>query len=62
MTGTEDLGSVALAVVLWDDNPATLDLLGFDAVAAPVLAAPRQPDLDPITIGFHAPWGLRGAI
>lgn len=57
MTETQDLAQAALESVLWDDNPATLDLLGFDAVAVPVLAALRQVDLDPVTIGVHAPWG-----
>lgn len=47
----------ALTLALFDDNPAALDLLGFDAVVVPVLAALRQPDLDPITVGVHAPWG-----
>ena len=52
-----DQGRAAVAAALWDDNPADFDLLGFDAVVAPVLAALRQPGLDPITIGIHAPWG-----
>jgi hypothetical protein len=26
-------------VLLWDDNPSTIDLLGFDAVVAPVRIA-----------------------
>lgn len=55
-TATE-VESVALAPALFDDNPAAVDLLGFDAVVIPVLAALRQPDLDPITLGVHAPWG-----
>ena len=42
---------------LWDDNPSDIDLLGFDAVAAPVLAALGTPDLDPLTVGIHGPWG-----
>lgn len=46
-----------MTLALFDDNPAVLDLLGFDAVVVPVLAALRQPDLDPITVGVHAPWG-----
>jgi hypothetical protein len=53
----QSVGNAALRVGLWDDNPAEYDLLGFDAVVAPILAALRQPDLDPITIGVHAPWG-----
>jgi hypothetical protein len=46
-----------LPLFLWDDNPSAVDLLGFDAVVAPVLAAVRMPDLDPLTIGIHGPWG-----
>jgi hypothetical protein len=55
-TATE-VEPVALTSALFDDNPATIDLLGFDAVVIPVLTALRQPDLDPITLGVHAPWG-----
>jgi hypothetical protein len=42
---------------LWDDNPSAIDLLGFQTVAAPILAALNAPDLDPVTIGVHGPWG-----
>ncbi len=42
---------------LWDDNPAELDLLGFDAVVAPIVDAIVADDLDPLTIGVHARWG-----
>lgn len=42
---------------LWDDNPTAIDLLGFETVAAPVLSALGAPDLDPVTIGIHGPWG-----
>lgn len=42
---------------LWDDNPSDLDLLGFDAVVAPIVDAIGSPDLDPLTIGIHARWG-----
>lgn len=44
-------------VTLWDDNPSAVDLLGFGAVVAPVLQAIGAPQLDPVTIGIHAPWG-----
>lgn len=47
----------AAQIQLWDDNPSTLDLLGFDAVVQPVLAALEQPDLDPLTISVQSPWG-----
>ena len=43
--------------LLWDDNPAEVDLLGFDAVVAPVVQAIATPSLDPVTIGIHGPWG-----
>jgi hypothetical protein len=42
---------------LWDDNPSSTDLLGFDAVVAPILEALATPDLDPLTVGVHSPWG-----
>ena len=42
---------------LWDDNPTSTDLLGFDAVVAPILEALRTADLDPLTVGVHSPWG-----
>jgi KAP family P-loop domain len=51
------VGQTPMTLALFDDNPATIDVLGFDAVVGPVLTALRQPDLDPITIGVHAPWG-----
>jgi len=44
-------------ILLWDDNPADTDLLGFDAVVAPVLTALQSDQLDPLTIGIHAKWG-----
>ena len=47
----------ALRAALWDDNPATVDVLGFDIVVSAVNAALRHEGLDPITIGVHAPWG-----
>lgn len=42
---------------LWDDNPTAVDLLGFSTVAAPMLTALGTPDIDPVTIGIHGPWG-----
>jgi hypothetical protein len=44
-------------IVLWDDNPSSVDLLGFDAVVVPVMEAINAQELDPVTIGVHAPWG-----
>lgn len=34
---------------LWNDNPSEVDLLGFDAVVAPIVDAIGTEDLDPIT-------------
>lgn len=42
---------------LWDDNPSVVDMLGFDAVVAPIVDAIVSDDLDPLTIGVHAKWG-----
>lgn len=42
---------------LWDDNPSEVDLLGFDAVVAPIVDAIVAEHLDPLTIGVHAKWG-----
>lgn len=44
-------------VELWDDNPSTLDFLGFSDILVPILAALDSHDLDPVTIGIHGPWG-----
>lgn len=45
------------AVRLWNDNPATLDLLGFFSVAEAVVTALSADDLDPVTIAIQSPWG-----
>ncbi|MET9562198.1 KAP family P-loop NTPase fold protein [Streptomyces tauricus] len=42
---------------LWDDNPTTVDLLGFTSIVDTVVAALQAPSLDPVTIGINAPWG-----
>jgi hypothetical protein len=42
---------------LWDDNPSIIDLLGFDAVVEPIIAAIGTPRVDPLAIGVHSPWG-----
>lgn len=42
---------------LWDDNPATVDLLGINTVAKIVQRALSNRALDPLTIGIHSPWG-----
>lgn len=45
------------ALRLWDDNPSFVDLLGFDAVVDPIIAAVGAPNIDPLAIGVHSPWG-----
>ncbi len=42
---------------LWDDNPSLVDLLGFDAVVDPIVAAVGTANIDPLAIGVHSPWG-----
>lgn len=42
---------------LWDDNPSTLDLLGFDAVVEPIVAAVRERHIHPLTLSVQSPWG-----
>ncbi len=48
---------VGSALKLWDDNPSLIDLLGFDAVVAPMIEAIATPDVDPLALGVHSPWG-----
>ena len=45
------------ALRLWDDNPSLVDLLGFDAVVDPIVAAVGAPNIDHLAIGVHSPWG-----
>ena len=44
-------------ILLWDDNPSPVDLLGFDDVAAPVMDALGSEHLDPVCVGVFGPWG-----
>lgn len=46
-----------LSAPLFDDNPATFDLLGYDAIARAISATVRDPRLNPITVGVNSPWG-----
>ena len=48
---------MANRITLWDDNPSEIDLLGFEAVVTPILSSLADPNLDPLTIGVHGPWG-----
>lgn len=47
----------SIDIALWDDNPSLVDLLGFDALATPVMKALTSQHLDPVTVGIHGPWG-----
>ena len=42
---------------LWSDDPASTDLLSFDAVAATVADALLDPGLDPVALGLSGRWG-----
>ncbi|MFF2622998.1 KAP family P-loop NTPase fold protein [Oerskovia jenensis] len=42
---------------LWDDNPTSLDFLGFDAVVDPIVAAVREHHIHPLTLSVQSPWG-----
>jgi len=42
---------------LWSDEPADRDLLSFDAVAATVVDAVLDDNLDPIALGLSGSWG-----
>jgi hypothetical protein len=42
---------------LFDDNPTTRDLLGFDGVATAVVRVLLSGGLDPVTVGVQGPWG-----
>lgn len=42
---------------LWDDNPSSLDFLGFDAVVDPIVSAVREHHIHPLTLSVQSPWG-----
>lgn len=42
---------------LWSDNPASLDLLAFSAVAETVASALLDDQLDPVVLGVSGRWG-----
>jgi hypothetical protein len=42
---------------LWSDDPSTVDLLSFDAVAATAADALLDDALDPLSLGLSGPWG-----
>lgn len=47
----------ALPAPLFDDNPATDDLLGFTSVAEAVVRVLTAGGLDPVTVGVQGAWG-----
>lgn len=47
----------AMTLQILDDNPADLDLLGFDAVVTPIVEAICREDVRPLTIGLRGGWG-----
>jgi hypothetical protein len=49
--------SRAAGLTIIDDNPATLDLLGFDAVVTPVVEVICRDDVRPLTVGIRGGWG-----
>ncbi len=42
---------------MFDDNPTTLDLLGFGGVVDAVVRVLDSGGLDPVTIGIQSGWG-----
>ena len=44
-------------VQLWSDEPSSVDLLAFDAVAETAVEAVLDDALDPIALGISGPWG-----
>src|SRR5690606_21135958 len=42
---------------LWSDDPESVDLLSFDAVAQTVADAPLDEALDPVALGLSGSWG-----
>lgn len=49
--------SDATNLALWSDDPAPVDLLSFDAVAATLADALLDPSLDPVALGLSGSWG-----
>lgn len=49
--------SSSARVRLWSDEPSTIDLLAFGAVAETAVEAVLDDVLDPIALGISGPWG-----
>lgn len=44
-------------MLLRDDNPSSVDLLGFDDIVEAIESTITREELQPITVGVNAPWG-----
>ncbi len=49
--------STSASLSLWSDDPASVDLLAFDAVADTLVDAVLDDDLDPVALGVSGRWG-----
>ena len=56
---TLDLSELGTAgnYALWSDNPSSLDLLAFSAIADTVASALLDDHLDPVVLGVSGRWG-----
>jgi KAP family P-loop domain len=54
---TVDTASQSSELILWSDEPATVDLLSFDAIAATVVDALFDDSLNPVALGVSGSWG-----
>lgn len=52
-----DLKSNTADLTLWSDEPATVDLLSFDAIAETVVDALFDDGLNPVALGVSGTWG-----
>lgn len=48
---------LGLGAPLFDDNPASVDLLGYTAIAEAIAETVLRSGLDPVAIGVNAMWG-----
>lgn len=53
----DGMAPAGLAMPLWADVPATVDLLGFTDIAEPVVEGVLRDNLDPVAIGILGDWG-----
>lgn len=51
------MGTTSTPVVLWSDEPATTDLLSFDAIAETIADALFDDGLNPVALGISGSWG-----